>query len=93
MSKLSLKQSPKPSKSSWIGLCTATLCALTLTACGHSETLPLKPPPPNLAEPCPPLGEVRDGNAGTVLKWGVATAKAYRLCQLKHAGLVEAWPK
>jgi hypothetical protein len=36
---------------------------------------------------------VRDGQAGTVLKWGVATAKAYRLCQLKHAGLVEAWPK
>ena len=50
----------------WIGLCTA-MSALTLTACGHSETLPLKPPPPNLAEPCPPLGEVRDGQAGTVL--------------------------
>jgi hypothetical protein len=27
-----------------------------------------------------------------MLRWGVATAEAYRECQSRHQRLVEAWP-
>lgn len=46
--------------------------------------------PASLRQPCPDLVEVRDGQAGTVLRWGVGVARQYRECQSRHRELVEA---
>lgn len=67
---------------------------LTLQGCSI-----FKPPsdlpeiPANLATLCPPLQQIESGDAGSMLKWGVVSAKQYAECQSRHKRLVEAWPK
>jgi len=84
----------KPSQKPWTvlssGLFIAT-SALMLTACA-----PLTPRyegpqiQASLRQNCPPLAEVRDGTAGTVLRWGVGAAQMYRECADRHKALVQA---
>ena len=49
--------------------------------------------PASLRQPCPDLDQVDDGTGGTLLRWGVVTARMYRECQDRARQLVEAWPK
>jgi len=49
--------------------------------------------PANLRQPCPPLAELRDGEAGTVLRWGVNAARMYRECRDRQQKLVDALPR
>ena len=65
--------------------------ALMMTACA-SLTLPSAPVEiqASLRQPCPPLEPLADPTGKTVLKWGVATAKAYRLCADRMDALIEA---
>ena len=75
-------------------LCIAT-SVLTLTACQHSMPLLPEPTeiPANLAAPCPNLPQIRNGESGTVLRWGAQIVEQYAQCQNRHKRLVEAWPK
>ncbi|WP_304335341.1 hypothetical protein [Conchiformibius steedae] len=66
---------------------------LMLTACS-SLTKPsanLEPPPPDLAQPCPPLPPLTDGKAGAVLLWAADVVSLYKDCRAKHSALVQAW--
>jgi hypothetical protein len=65
-----------------------------MTACAHYEAPSTAPTlQASLRESCPDLAEPRDGSRGTMLRWSVATVKAYRECQARHRRTVEAWPK
>lgn len=46
-----------------------------------------------MAQPCPPLLQLDDGQAATVLRVIVANARLYDECAAKVDGLVAAWPK
>lgn len=46
----------------------------------------------SLRQPCPDLLPPADGSRASVLRWSVATVRAYRECQAKHRRTVEAWP-
>ena len=71
--------------------------ALVLMMMGCAPSMPLSTEPTaipaNLATPCPSLPLVRDGQAGTVLRWGAQVIEQYAECQSRHRRLVEAWPK
>lgn len=75
-------------------LCIAT-SVLTLMGCQHSMPLLPEPTeiPANLAAPCPNLPQIRNGESGTVLRWGAQIVEQYAQCQNRHKRLVEAWPK
>jgi hypothetical protein len=49
--------------------------------------------PANLSTPCPPVPSLRDGQAGTVLRWGAQLIEQYAECSSRHKALVQAWPK
>jgi hypothetical protein len=69
--------------------------ALMLAAC--TPSMPLSPEsteiPANLSTSCPPLPQVRDGQAGTVLRWGAQVVELYAECSSRHRRLAEAWPR
>ena len=44
----------------------------------------------SLRQPCPPLDLLADPTGKTVLRWSVATVRAYRLCAEKMDALIEA---
>lgn len=65
-----------------------------LVSCASSPPqLPATTIPANLRQPCPALSPPDDGSAGAVLRWAVATVKAYQVCAGRHLETVEAWPK
>jgi hypothetical protein len=72
------------------------LCsALMLTACASwaPRSTTALPPPPDLAQSCPPLARPADGTAAAMLTWGTNTARAYNQCAARHGALVQAWPR
>lgn len=84
----------KPSRKPWIALSSGLFIAMSVlmtTACApltpRSEGLQIQA---SLRQTCQPLAEVRDGQAGTVLRWGVGAAKMYRECADRHKALVQA---
>lgn len=73
---------------------TAILSACLLMACQSSGKLSTEPTelPANLATPCPPVPQLRDGQSGTMLRWGAQLIELYATCQSRHKALVHAWP-
>lgn len=73
-------------------LSTVILSACLMTGC--SSYAPLSPEPTeipaNLATPCQPVPELRDGQAGTVLRWGAQLVELYAECASRHRRLVQA---
>lgn len=53
----------------------------------QSEPVPLQA---SLRQPCPHLDLLADPTGKTVLRWSVATVRAYRLCAEKMDALIEA---
>ena len=49
-------------------------------------------PPPDLAQPCPPLQPLAGGNGADVLPWALGVVHAYNDCRARHKALVAAWP-
>ena len=80
---------------SFLKLSTATGLALILQGCASSNPLSPEPTeiPANLATACPQGPQLRDGQSGTVLRWGAQLIEQYAECQSRHARLVQAWPK
>ena len=76
-------------------LCTVILSAFLMTACASSAVQSPEPTeiPANLATLCPQVPELRDGQSGTVLRWGAQLVELYAQCQSRHRALVQAWPK
>ena len=96
MTKLKPASSAKPSRNTWIALCSAIAIA-SMTGCATSSTPPsvvVRPaqPPADLAQPCPELPLLSDGTAKTLALWIVDASAMYRDCAARHAGLVRAWP-
>lgn len=44
----------------------------------------------SLRQPCPPLQRLDDARGDTVLRWGIDTAKAYRVCAARMDALIDA---
>lgn len=71
-----------------------SILAVFLSGCASCPVPSVpEPPPANLRQPCRDLTAPADGTGGAVLRWSVDLAKAYRDCQSRQRGLVEAWPK
>ncbi len=76
-------------------LSSVIVCAWLMTACASPPVLSTPPTPlqASLREPCPPLNQLTDGSAASVLRWIEQTAKAYGVCASRHLETVQAWPK
>ena len=69
------------------------IASLMLTACESltkRAALELPPLPAELTQRCPDLAPVPDGKLSTLARTLVNDARLYRLCQARHAALVEA---
>ena len=79
---------------SLLKLSTAILSACLLMACQSSGKLSTEPTelPANLATPCPAVPQLRDGQSGTMLRWGAQLIELYAECSSRQRGLVQAWP-
>jgi len=68
--------------------------ASILTACNSlQEPLKIQLPPANLTTLCSDLDAPLSGQSRDVLVWSLQTIEAYKICQARHKGLVEAWPR
>ena len=67
------------------------LCALMLSACSRTHvSVPMPPPPANLASPCPmvhPIPALDPERAA----WEAETLLGYAICAGKHRAAIEAW--
>lgn len=67
------------------------MLVLMMTGCANltprSEPAPIQA---SLRQPCPELDPLSDITGKAVLKWSVATVKAYRLCADKMDALIDA---
>ena len=75
----------------WLKTSCIAMSVWTMQACS-SLTPPSEPVPlqASLRQPCPPLDLLADPTGKTVLRWSVATVRAYRLCAEKMDALIEA---
>ena len=44
----------------------------------------------SLRQPCPDLQPLADSTGATLLRWALASVRDYRVCQDRHAALVDA---